>query len=185
MTADAILSLMRTSYRSRFRAAFGSEPSLDLTANALAAYLRTIVDGDSPFDRYAAGDASALSESARRGLVLFQEKAGCGQCHSGPNLTDEQFHNTGVAWRTGVLTDEGHGGGAFKTPTLREISLTAPYMHDGSISTLAQVIDYYDSGGQENPSLDSSLRPLHLSPAEKQDIQAFLTSLDGHIREGP
>ncbi len=111
MTSDAVLSLVRTSYLSQFRVAYDSEPSLQLAARALASNLRTIVDGDSPFDRYAAGDSSALSESALRGLVLFQGKAGCGQCHSGPNLTDEQFHNTGVAWRTGVLTDEGHGGG--------------------------------------------------------------------------
>ncbi len=196
MNADAILSLARNSYRSRFRAAFHSEPSLELVARALASYLRTIVDGDSPFDRYAAGarsgNSSALSESARRGLALFQGKAGCGQCHSGPNLSDEQFHNTGVAWRTGVLTDEGRAGvthapadrGAFKTPTLREISRTAPYMHDGSLATLNQVIDYYDDGGAKNPTLDPKLRALHLSPVEKQDLLAFLNSLTGRIQDG-
>jgi cytochrome c peroxidase len=192
MTGDAVLSLMRASYRSRFRAAFGSEPSLELTAKAIASYVRTIVDGDSPFDRYATGDASALSESARRGLVLFQGKAGCGQCHSGPNLTDEEFHNTGVAWRTGTLTDEGrfavtHAAvdrGAFKTPTLREISRTAPYMHDGSIGTLDEVIEFYDGGGQRNPGLDARIRPLHLTDVEKQDLFAFLKSLAGRIQDG-
>jgi cytochrome c peroxidase len=191
MTPEALLSLIQTRYRSQFRSTFGAEPSLELAARAVASYLRTIVDGDSPFDRYAAGDDSALSESARRGLALFQGKAGCGQCHAGPNLSDEEFHNTGVAWRSGTLTDEGrfavtHAAadrGAFKTPTLREISRTAPYMHDGSFSTLADVIQYYDSGGQKNPVLDPKLRPLHLTPAEKRDILGFLGALEGRIQK--
>jgi len=191
-TTDAVLSLARSSYGSRFRAAFAAEPSLELIARALASYLRTIVDGDSAFDRFAAGNDSALTTSARRGLTLFNGKAGCGQCHSGPNLTDEEFHNTGVAWRTGVLTDEGRAGvtsapadrGAFKTPTLREISRTAPYMHDGSLMSLHEVIEYYDTGGAKNPSLDPKLRTLHLSPMEKADLAAFLDSLTGRIHEG-
>ena len=191
-TADAVLLLARSSYRSRFRAAFAAEPSLELIARALASYLRTIVDGDSAFDRFAAGNDSALTTPARRGLTLFNGKAGCGQCHSGPNLTDEEFHNTGVAWRTGVLADEGRAGvtsapadrGAFKTPTLREISRTAPYMHDGSLAMLSDVIEYYDGGGAKNPSLDPKLRALHLSPLEKADLAAFLNSLTGRIQEG-
>ena len=87
-TADAVLSLARSSYGSRFRTAFDAEPSLELIARALASYLRTIVDGDSAFDRFAEGRESALTSSARRGLTLFHGKAGCGQCHSGPNLSD-------------------------------------------------------------------------------------------------
>jgi cytochrome c peroxidase len=191
-TADAVLSLARSSYRSRFRTAFDAEPSLELIARALASYLRTIVDGDSAFDRFAAGNESALTASARRGLTLFHGKAGCGQCHSGPNLTDELFHNTGVAWRTGVLSDQGRTGvtsapadrGAFKTPTLREISRTAPYMHDGSLTSLSQVLEYYDGGGAKSPSLDPKLRALHLSSMEKTDLAAFLNSLTGRIHDG-
>jgi len=191
-TADAVLSLARSRYRSGFRTAFDAEPSLELVAKALASYLRTIVGGDSAFDRFAAGHESALTTSARRGLTLFFGKAGCGQCHAGPNLTDEEFHNTGVAWRTGVLTDQGRAGvtgapadrGAFKTPTLREISRTAPYMHDGSLTSLPQVIEYYDAGGARNPSLDPKLRALHLSRLEKVDLAALLNSLTGRIREG-
>ena len=191
-TEDALLSLARSSYRSRFRRAFDAEPSLEFTAKALASYLRTIVGGDSALDRLAFGNESALTSSGRRGLTLFFGKAGCGQCHSGPNLTDEEFHNTGIAWRTGVLTDEGRAGvtsapadrGAFKTPTLREISRTAPYMHNGSLLSLHQVIDYYDTGGANNPALDPKLRALHLSPMEKADLAAFLSSLTGQIQEG-
>ena len=191
-TADTVLSLARSTYRSRFRTAFDAEPALELIARALASYLRTIVDGNSAFDRFAAGNDSALTASARRGLTLFNGKAGCGQCHSGTNLTDEQFHNTGIAWRPGGLTDEGRAGvthaaadrGAFKTPTLREISRTAPYMHDGSLMSLPQVIDYYDTGGAKNPFLAPELRPLHLSPLEKADLVAFLNSLAGRIQEG-
>jgi cytochrome c peroxidase len=191
MSPEAVLSLIQAQYGPQFRSVFDAEPSLDLAARALASYLRTIVDGDSPYDRYAAGNRSALSESAQRGLALFQGKAGCGQCHAGSNLTDEHFHNTGIAWRTGTPTDEGRFAvtqavadrGAFKTPTLREVSRTAPYMHDGSFSTLAEVIEYYDRGGQENPGLDAKLRPLHLTPAEKRDIMGFLGALEGRIQK--
>jgi cytochrome c peroxidase len=190
MSPESLLSAIQARYRRQFRSTFDAEPSLDLAARALASYLRTVVDGDSPFDRYAAGAPSALSESARRGLRLFQGKAGCGQCHAGPHLTDEEFHDTGVAWRTGTLTDEGrfavtHAAadrGSFKTPTLREISRTAPYMHDGSFATLEEVIEYYDSGGQKNPALDPKVRPLHLTAAEKRDILAFLGALEGRIQ---
>ena len=192
MSPDSLMSVVKRKYRSEFRATFNAEPSLDLLARALASYVRTIVDGNSPFDRYASGDKSALRNAALRGMNIFQGKARCGQCHSGPNLTDDTFHNTGIAWRSGVLSDEGRGAvthaatdmGAFKTPTLREISRTAPYMHDGSMGTLEAVIDYYDGGGHMNPVLDSALRPLHLTGDEKQDILAFLASLCGEIREG-
>ena len=192
MTADGVLALARSAYRSQFRAAFGSEPTMDHVARALASYVRTIVAGDSPYDRYLAGDRSALSEAAQRGLALFRGKAGCSGCHISPNFTDEQFHNTGVAWRTGALADEGRARvtgapedrGAFKTPTLREVTRTAPYMHDGSFAALDRVIDYYDRGGQKNPGLDTRLRPLHLSAVEKQDLLVFLGTLAGRITDG-
>lgn len=185
-TPETVLARAKAYYRPGFREAFQAEPSMGLVARALAAYVRTIVAGDSPFDR------DTLSDSARRGLALFRGKAGCTACHTGPLFTDEEFHNTGIAWRTGVLTDEGRARatkeprdrGAFKTPTLREISRTAPYMHDGSMATLEQVIDYYDAGGQPNPVLDSRIRTLHLSAAEKQDIVSFLRSLTGRIYDG-
>jgi len=182
----SMLALAGRHYRKRFREAFDAEPSMELIARALATYVRTIVAGDSPFDR------GTLSESASRGLILFRGKAGCISCHSGPLFSDEEFHNTGVAWRDGILKDEGRARvtgasqdrGAFKAPTLREIDRTAPYMHDGSLETLRQVVDYYDAGGRPNPGLDDRIRRLNLSHGEKQDLVAFLRSLTGRVQDG-
>lgn len=151
---------------------------------ALASYVRTIRSGDSHFDRYAAGQQRALSEVEKQGLALFRGKARCSTCHAGPNFTDENFHNTGIAWRDGKLADNGAGDGKFKVPTLREVARTAPYMHDGSLKTLEDVVDYYDRGGNENPNLDEDLRPLHLTADEKRTLVQFLRSLSGTIREG-
>jgi cytochrome c peroxidase len=190
--AQVVAVAQSVGYRGRFIEVFGSEPSLGDVARALASYVRTIVAGDSPFDRYMAGETRALSEPAIRGLALFRGRAGCRACHAGPTFADGEFHNTGIAWRTGVPTDEGRAlvtraaedRGAFKTPTLREVTRTAPYMHDGSVATLAEVIDYYDGGGHENPTLDRRMRRLHLSTSEKKDLLAFLQSLDGIVTDG-
>jgi cytochrome c peroxidase len=102
----------------------------------------------------------------------------------GPNFTDERTHNTGIAWRSGTMADEGAGNGAFKTPTLREIARTAPYMHDGSLRTLEDVIDFYNRGGRANPALDREIRPLGLARTEKQQLAAFLRALSGEVLEG-
>jgi cytochrome c peroxidase len=193
LTEGRLLDIVRSRpYRERFEAVFGAEPTTAHVARALASYVRTILAGNSPFDRHNAGDASALGEPARRGLRLFMGKAACSSCHPGPNFTDEGFHNTGVAWRTGSPADSGRANvtgrpedlGAFKTPTLRQVQVTAPYMHDGSFTSLDRVVDYYDRGGQRNPGLDSRLRPLHLSPPEKRDLVAFLVALTGEVWEG-
>jgi cytochrome c peroxidase len=192
-TPGAVQSLARSNrYRHAFRAVFGADPTFDDVTRALASYVRTIVSADAPYDRYLAGDAGALDGDARRGLALFGGRGRCATCHAGPLLTDETFHNTGVAWRTGVLTDDGRAGvtgrfadqGAFKTPTLREAAGTSPYMHDGSLATLADVIDFYDRGGHPNPALDPGIRPLRFTPAEKRDLEAFLRSLSGRVLDG-
>jgi cytochrome c peroxidase len=146
-------------------------------APALASFVRTLLSGDSPFDRFANGDSRALSVEEQHGLHVFRGKGNCVACHMGPNFTDEQLHNTGIAWRLERFTDEGAGRGRFKTPTLREISRTAPYMHDGSLQTLQQVVDYYDKGGNNNPNLDAEIRPLHLTAPEKQALVRFLHAL--------
>lgn len=161
-------------------------------ARALASYIRTILSGDSDYDKYTNGKESALSKEARAGLAVFRGKGRCTSCHAGPNLTDERFHNTGVAFKDGVLVDEGRykisglaeDHGAFKVPTLREVARTAPYMHDGSLARLEDVVEYYDRGGNANPGLDADLRPLHLTGEEKRELVEFLKSLSGSIREG-
>ena len=116
----------------------------------------------------------------------------CGSCHAGPNLTDERFHNTGVAFRDGQVLDPGRfvvtripaDRGAFKTPTLREVARTAPYMHDGSQVTLEGVVEYYDRGGNTNPGLDAMVRPIGLSLDAKRALVAFLRALSGEVEQG-
>ncbi|HWX53074.1 MAG TPA: cytochrome c peroxidase [Verrucomicrobiae bacterium] len=162
-------------------------------ADALASYLRTIRSGNSNYDLFVSGWPGVLSDQELEGLRLFRDKAGCYTCHSGPQFTDEAFHNTGVAWREGALQDEGRAAvtgkpyhkGAFKTPTLRDVAQRGPYMHDGSLATLEDVIDYYDAGGNPNPYLDDNIVPLHLSAAEKKALLAFLrTGLVGSMQDG-
>jgi cytochrome c peroxidase len=161
----------------------------DEIARALASYVRSILSGNSRFDRFANGDRRALSPEQREGLGVFRGKGNCTSCHVGPNFTDERFHNTGIAWRDGSLQDEGRSAvtgkpedrGAFKTPTLREIARTAPYMHDGSLVSLEDVVEYYDRGGNANPALDSELRPLKLTAAEKRSLVGLLQALSGTI----
>jgi cytochrome c peroxidase len=158
--------------------------STSTIAQALASYIRSILSGNSPYDRFVNGDSDALSAEQRRGLQIFRGRGNCTACHVGPTFTDERFHNTGVAWRDGRLIDAGRANGTFKTPTLREIARTAPYMHDGSIATLGGVIDFYNDGGRQNPFIDGEIRPLRLSDAEKRALVRFLESLSGTIREG-
>ncbi|MGH9667289.1 MAG: cytochrome-c peroxidase [Bryobacteraceae bacterium] len=166
--------------------------SQQAVSQALASYVRTILSGDSPYDRYVAGDQSALSPEARRGLEIFRGKGNCATCHMGANLTDESFHNTGIAWRDGRETDVGRflvthreqDRGAFKTPTLRQIAAMAPYMHDGSKATLQDVIEYYDRGGNHAPHLDPEIHPLHLTAEDKTALLELLRSFTGIVREG-
>lgn len=181
-----------SSYRQQFQAVFRSPPSSTNLARALAGYVRTILSGASPYDHYVAGRRDALTAEQQHGLRLFRGKANCAACHVGPNLTDEDFHNTGTGWREGSWTDPGRVAisnheahrGAFKTPSLREVARVAPYMHDGSVPTLEEVIDFYDQGGRENPLLDGEIRPLRLTTEEKRALHAFLQSLSGTVLEG-
>jgi cytochrome c peroxidase len=155
---------------------------------ALASYVRTILSGDSPYDRYLAGDRGALSEQQRAGLRLFRGKAGCTSCHLGPNLTDERYHNTGIGPPNDLgrfaVSGKAQERGAFKTPSLREAARTPPYMHNGSLATLEEVIDFYDKGGKANPHLDPEIRELKLTADEKAALAAFLQALTGTVRDG-
>jgi cytochrome c peroxidase len=174
-------------YQKQFRAVFGKDVSLQSIAEAIAAFERTIVSANSSFDKYVMGDRNAMEESAVRGLALFKGKARCILCHNGPNFTDNQFHNLGVPQEGMLKEDLGRYNvsrlerdkGAFKTPTLRSIAETAPYMHDGVFKTLEEVVDFLDKGGVPNPHLSPLMKPLGLSAEEKTDLIAFLKSLNG------
>ena len=186
---DELVSKLRQieGYRTLFREVFGHDIQIGDVGKAIASFQRTILSGNSAVDRYdVGGEEPALSESARRGLELFRGKARCTRCHSGFNFSDEKFHNLGIGWDTNtvdlgryMVTKSPEDIGAFKTPTLREISRTAPYMHDGRFSTLEDVVEFYDKGGIKNPYLDNTLIPLELTDEEKKDLVAMLRSLNG------
>jgi len=174
-------------YQKQFRAVFGKDVSLQSIAEAIAAFERTIISANSAFDKYAMGDTQAMNESQVRGLQIFKGKGRCILCHNGPNFTDNQFHNLGVPQEGLLKEDLGRYNvsrrerdkGAFKTPTLRSVVETAPYMHDGVFKTLEEVIDFKDKGGGPNPHLSPLMKPLGLSQEEKADLMAFLQALKG------
>lgn len=175
----------REDYRLAFRDAFGEGGiSSGRVARALASYVRTLRSGDAPIDRFLHGDTAALSPDAKRGFRLFVGRANCGVCHLAPLFTDHRFHNTGVSWGSpdrgrSAVTGREEDQGAFKTPSLRNVAMTAPYMHDGSLATLEDVIERYDRGGDPNPALDEEIKPLGLTPTEKRHLLAFLEALTG------
>jgi cytochrome c peroxidase len=179
-------------YAPLFQEAFGSPGiTAERVAQAIASYERTVLAGDSPFDRHQAGDTQAMSESAVRGMGIFNDagKGNCATCHAGFNFTDESYHNLGVGMDRPKpdlgryeVTKADVDRGAFKTPTLRNITQTAPYMHDGSEATLQAVVDLYDRGGKPNTWLSKELRPLHLSEQDKADLVAFMEALTGKIQ---
>ncbi|MBL8345324.1 MAG: c-type cytochrome [Rubrivivax sp.] len=176
-------------YVAMFAKAFPGEAIGEETiAKAIAAFERTVVSKDSRFDRWVAGDRKAITAQEYRGYQVFidPERGNCAKCHSGPNFTDNGYHNIGLKQIEGKA-DEGRFKiravasmkGAFKTPTLRDIALTAPYFHDGSAATLMDVVEHYDRGGDDKSNLSKDVRPLNLTSADKQDLVAFLMALDG------
>lgn len=169
------------------RAYPGESISRKTVAKALATFERTIASGDAPFDRWVKGDAHAMSEGATRGFALFTGKANCATCHSSWRFTDDSFHDIGAGGadrgRGAVLPDIEVSQFAFKTPTLRNVDRRAPYLHDGSIATLQDVIELYDRGGHvTRPSLSREIRPLKLTAQEKGDLIAFLRALTSEDR---
>ena len=180
------------SYGPEFQEAFGS-PGItgDRVAMAIASYERTVLAGNAPYDRYQAGDTSALSQSAQRGMAIFndRERGNCVTCHAGFNFTDESYHNLGVGmdkpnpdWGRYGITKVETDRGAFKTPTLRNIAQSPPYMHDGGEATLLDTVKFYDQGGRPNKWLSKEIKPLHLSDQDRGDLVAFLESLTGEVR---
>jgi cytochrome c peroxidase len=225
-SVGALLERIRAlpDYRGRFEAAFPRQGlGMETLGRALASYERTLVTGDSAFDRwYYAGDGDALSPEARRGFELFRGEAACASCHPvGPDsalFTDQSFHNTGIGYRAAMgpapatrriqvapgrtlevdaariapvaeppppdlgryeVSLDPDDRWKYRTPSLRNVALTAPYMHDGSLSTLADVIAFYARGGEPNPGLDPRLRPLGLDARDRRALEAFLRSLTG------
>ncbi len=174
-------------YRDQFQAVFGAGVSIQGIGEAIAAYERTVISTNSAFDKFVLGDQKAMDESAQRGMAVFKGKGRCILCHNGSNFTNNRFHNTGVPQVGPLEEDLGRyyvtrldaDKGAFKTPTLRSITETAPYMHDGAFKNLEEVIDFYDAGGKANPQLSAFIKPLGLSPEEKTDLIAFLKALTG------
>lgn len=174
-------------YAEYFKRAFGDEAiDIDRVAKAIATFERTVLTGNSPYDKWQAGNKEAMSASAARGHDLFHGKANCAICHDGFNFSDSDFHNIGVGMRAKdpnpgrfAQTRNADHTGAFKTPTLRNLKYTAPYMHDGSEPTLEAVVEYYDKGGAANPHLDGRMKPLGLTAREKKDLVEFMNALNG------
>jgi cytochrome c peroxidase len=174
-------------YRKMFAAAFGSdEIDIDRAAKAIATFERTVLSGNSPFDKYQAGNKKALTAAQIRGLDVFTNKAKCDQCHEGVNFTTNAYHNLGIGTDKPdpdvgrfAVTKNPSDWGAFKTPTLREIANTAPYMHDGSLKTLDDVVEFYNKGGIKNKNLDERMKPLNLTERERKDLVEFLKALSG------
>jgi cytochrome c peroxidase len=173
-----------TQLAARFQSAFGAAPSVDSLSIALSTFVARIHNGDSAVDKFQAGDFAALDDNERAGLWVYESKGGCWRCHTGPNYSDEEFHATGVGAHDGQalpgrfeVSADAHDRGGFKTPTLRGLAFTAPYMHDGSIATLEEVVDYYDRGGTACKELDERIHPLALSADERTALLAFLRAL--------
>ncbi|MDQ6957731.1 MAG: cytochrome c peroxidase [Mariprofundaceae bacterium] len=173
-------------YRKEFSQAFGSGGvNFERISEALATFLRGIISSSSPFDHWLNGDAMAIPDTAKRGFVLFTGKAACIRCHTGPAFTDSLFHNTGLN-----SVDPGHfeisgkktDRNAFKTPGLRDVAITPPYMHNGSKKSLVEIIDFYNRGG-DRIGQGNELSPLNLNTQEKKDLLMFLRSLTGKRKE--
>lgn len=188
-TFENVVSRFNTieSYRKAFQRVFGTEVTIEGVAKAIAAFERTLMSGNAPFDQFIAGKSGAISESAQRGFALFKsERVNCIACHSGQNFTDEKFQNNGAGmdsqepdWGRFVYTKNDTDKGKFKTPTLRDITRTAPFMHDGSVRSLRDVVEFYNEGGVPNKNLSKHVKPLQLTEQEKTDLVEFLKTLTG------
>jgi cytochrome c peroxidase len=211
---DAVVATVAkdASYVTDFQKIFGRPVTIDDVVAAIATFERTVLSGDSRFDRFIAGDLTAMSPAAQRGFELWNGKARCNKCHPygplTPNFTDNKFHNLGVTKDLSVRTPAARAAsgmttssslsdaeaaelgrfsvdglpksiGAFKTPGLRDVALTAPYMHDGSKATLMEVVAFYHTGGELNPYLDAEMTPVELTGRDMSDLVAFMESLTG------
>ncbi len=184
LLSDAVSKIAQDrTYTEMAKAAYGGSMDTRTAAYALAAFQRSLISAGSPYDAFLAGDSLVLDPSQRRGMTLFfSEQTACSTCHSGFLFTDQGYHNIGLAETyadpgRGRLTHAPQDDGSFKTPSLRNVAITAPYMHDGSIETLREVIEFFDSGGHPHPNLDQRIKPLGLSDQDKTDMANFLGAL--------
>ena len=193
-TVEAVLAMLSSNkdYVASFKAAFGEKDSAvesvvtaENLGKAIAAFERTLLYAETKVDRFRSAEYEALSREARQGMWIFESRGGCWKCHNGENFSDEQFHNTGVSF--GIenrdlgrfdITKNDDDRFKFKTPTLRGVELTPPYMHDGSLATLKEVVEFYNKGGApDDPSLDADMEPLNLTDEEVGFLVEFLKAL--------
>ena len=170
------------SYAQAFIDAYGGPATEEALRKAIASFVRVLVSGDSPYDRHLRGDDETFGDAERRGEAIFLDKGGCFHCHPAGMLTNEGFFNNGSATEGGdpgrqMVTNRTGDAGKFKVPGLRNVEASAPYMHDGSLATLEDVVDHYDRGGNGHPATDPAIQPLALSAADKADLLAFLRAL--------
>lgn len=195
MDLDKILKWLNSepTYVRKFGAAYpGEKINEDSLSKAIASFERTIVSNDSPFDRWVKGDKKAMSKKQINGFKIFSDpkKGNCVVCHAAPNFTDDGFHNIGLASYGDENPDMGRYAqkairlmkGAFKTPTLRDVTLTGPYFHDGSSADLEAVIDHYVKGGEVKTNLSPELKKLSLSRSDKSDLLEFLQALTSPVK---
>ncbi|MFB6469279.1 cytochrome-c peroxidase [Cytobacillus sp. Hz8] len=172
-------------YVSDFKNVFDDKITADTIAKAIASFERTIVIKDTAFDQYLKGDDNAISDEAKEGMKVFAGKANCISCHAGATLSDNSYHNLGMTGDDGrfAVTNDKADKGKIRTPALRGVAHTAPYMHDGSLATLEDVVNYYNQGGGNDTNKDSLIQPLNLTDEEVSALVAFLESMSGEVPE--
>ncbi|MFJ7732932.1 cytochrome c peroxidase [Lysinibacillus sp. NPDC097231] len=170
-------------YVTDFQTAFGEEISVDNILKAIATFERKIVVKDTAFDKYLAGDDTAISDEAKNGMVLYTGKASCITCHATPTLSDGKYYNLGIEGDEGryAVTNNDADKGAFRTASLRGITHTAPYMHDGSLATLKDVVEFYNKGGGTDTNKSELIQPLGLTDEEINQLVAFIETLGGEV----
>lgn len=184
LSMDIVVSRLNKvkGYRQQFNRVFGAAISAENVLKAIATYERTLVSGTAPFDRWVDGDDSAISDQAKAGFVVFNNKAGCSSCHSGWNFTDNKFHDIGLAGDDhgrAEVTGNNSDQFAFKTPGLRNIGQRMPYMHDGSLTSMDAVLVHYIGGGIPRESRSDLMKPVMLNAQELAQLKAFMATLDG------
>lgn len=194
MAADtfAVAHLLRTTYKQEWRAAFrDSTVTMFRAMQAIATFERTLISANTPYDRFVTGDSNALTPQQRRGMQLFfSDRTMCAHCHSGPNFTNDEFHNVGLFFHyldrgRVIVTRKPDDEALFKTPSLRNVELTAPYMSTGDsdkgpLNTLEEVVEHYNDGGRAFPTKDRRVKKLNLTDAEMAELVAFMRSLTDH-----